>query len=69
MAGLCLVLPRFSSGLFRAMFAMKETENGNELNRRVSSWCFTNRNDHWSDKTTSGIRFGVGHSTLNKWVQ
>ena len=31
-----LVLPRFSSGLFRAMFAMKETRNGNEIQRRVS---------------------------------
>ena len=31
-----MVLPRFSSGLFRAMFAMKETRNGNEIHRRVS---------------------------------
>ena len=29
-------LSRFSSGLFRAMFAMKELRNGNELHRRVS---------------------------------
>ena len=28
-----LVLPRFSSGLFRAMFAMKEIENGTEIHR------------------------------------
>ena len=34
--GFILVLPRFSSGLFRAMFAMKEIENGNEIHRRVS---------------------------------
>ncbi len=32
-----LVLSRFSSGLFRAMFAMKETRNGNEIHRRVST--------------------------------
>jgi len=32
-----LVLSRFSSGLFRAMFAMKETRNGNEIHRRVSA--------------------------------
>jgi uncharacterized membrane protein YeaQ/YmgE (transglycosylase-associated protein family) len=31
-----LVLSRFSSGLFRAMFAMKEIENGKEIHRRVS---------------------------------
>ena len=31
-----VVLSRFSSGLFRAMFAMKEIENGNEIHRRVS---------------------------------
>jgi hypothetical protein len=35
-AEVCLVLSRFCSGLFRAMFAMKETKNGNELHRRVS---------------------------------
>ena len=33
---LSLVLSRFSSGLFRAMFAMKEIENGTEIHRRVS---------------------------------
>ena len=32
-----LVLSRFSSGLFRAMFAMKEIENGKEIYRRVSA--------------------------------
>ena len=32
-----LVLSRFSSGLFRAMFAMKEIKNGKEIHRRVSS--------------------------------
>ncbi|WP_187293132.1 hypothetical protein [Octadecabacter arcticus] len=32
-----LVLPRFSSGLFRAMFAMKEIRNGKEIHRRVSA--------------------------------
>ena len=32
-----LVLSRFSSGLFRAMFAMKEIENGKEIHRRVSA--------------------------------
>jgi hypothetical protein len=32
-----LVLPRFSSGLFRAMFAMEEIKNGNEIYRRVSA--------------------------------
>jgi hypothetical protein len=32
-----LVLPRFSSGLFRAIFAMKEIENGKEIHRRVSA--------------------------------
>jgi IS30 family transposase len=32
-----LVLSRFSSGLFRAMFAMKEIKNGNEIHRRVSA--------------------------------
>ncbi len=31
-----MVLSRFSSGLFRAMFAMKEIKNGNEIHRRVS---------------------------------
>ena len=31
-----MVLPRFSSGLFRAMFAMKEIWNGKEVHRRVS---------------------------------
>ncbi len=30
-----VVLSRFSSGLFRAMFAMKEIENGKEIHRRV----------------------------------
>jgi hypothetical protein len=29
-----LVLPRFSCGLFRAIFAMKEIWNGNEIHRR-----------------------------------
>ena len=33
----CVVLPRFSSGLFRAMFAMKEIRNGKEIHRRVSA--------------------------------
>ena len=33
-----LVLSRFSSGLFRAMFAMKEIENGKE-DRRVPPRC------------------------------
>ena len=28
-----VVLPRFSSGLFRAMFAMKEIRNGKEIHR------------------------------------
>jgi hypothetical protein len=28
-----LVLSRFSSGLFRAMFAMKERTNGKEIHR------------------------------------
>ena len=28
-----LVLSRFSSGLFRAIFAMKEIENGKEIHR------------------------------------
>jgi len=32
-SGVNLVLSRFSSGLFRAMFAMKETRNGNEIHR------------------------------------
>ena len=32
-----VVLSRFSSGLFRAMFAMKEIENGKEIHRRVSA--------------------------------
>ena len=32
-----LVLSRFSSGLFRAMFAVKEIENGKEIHRRVSA--------------------------------
>jgi len=32
-----VVLPQFSSGLFRAMFAMKEIKNGNEIHRRVSA--------------------------------
>jgi hypothetical protein len=34
-SALSLVLSRFSSGLFRAMFAMKEIENGKEIHRRV----------------------------------
>ena len=32
-----LVLSHFSSGLFRAMFAMKEIWNCNEIHRRVSA--------------------------------
>jgi IS30 family transposase len=32
-----LVLSRISSGLFRAMFAMKERTNGKEIHRRVSA--------------------------------
>ena len=32
-----MVLPCFSSGLFRAMFAMKEIWNGKEVHRRVSA--------------------------------
>ena len=31
-----LVLSRLSSGLFRAIFAMKEIWNGKEIHRRVS---------------------------------
>ena len=31
-----VVLSRFSSGLFRAIFAMKEIWNGKEIHRRVS---------------------------------
>ena len=31
-----VVLSGLRSGLFRAMFAMKELRNGNELHRRVS---------------------------------
>ena len=31
-----VVLSRFSSGLFRAMFAMKEIRNGKAIHRRVS---------------------------------
>jgi hypothetical protein len=31
-----MVLTRYSSGLFRAMFAIREIENGNEIHRRVS---------------------------------
>ena len=36
-AAMNVVLSRFSSGLFRAMFAMKEIKNGNEIHRRVSA--------------------------------
>ena len=32
-----MVLSRFSSGLFRAMFAMKEIWNGKKIHRRVSA--------------------------------
>ena len=32
-----VILPRFSSGLFRAIFAMKEIKNGKEIHRRVSA--------------------------------
>ena len=32
-----VVLSRFSSGLFRAMFAMKEIKNGKEIHRRFSA--------------------------------
>ena len=32
-----LVLSRFSSGLFRAMFAMNEIWHGKEIHRRVSA--------------------------------
>jgi hypothetical protein len=32
-----LALSPFSSGLFRAMFAMNEISNGNEIHRRVSA--------------------------------
>jgi hypothetical protein len=32
-----VVLSRFSSGLFRAMFAMKKIENGKEIHRRFSA--------------------------------
>ena len=32
-----LVLSRFSSGLFRVMFSMKERTNGKEIHRRVSA--------------------------------
>ena len=35
-SGGTLNLSRFSSGLFRAMFAMKEIRNGNQIHRRVS---------------------------------
>jgi hypothetical protein len=31
-----MVLSLYSTGLFRAIFAMKEIENGNEIHRRVS---------------------------------
>jgi hypothetical protein len=34
---IALVLSRFSSGFFRAMFAMKEIKNGNEIHRRISA--------------------------------
>jgi hypothetical protein len=36
-ASLEMVLSRFSSGFFRAMFAMKEIKNGNEIHRRISA--------------------------------
>jgi len=32
-----MVLPLFSSGLFRAMFALMESKSGNEIHRRVSA--------------------------------
>jgi hypothetical protein len=34
---LCLDLSRFSSGLFRAIFAMKETKVGTKIQRRVQT--------------------------------
>ena len=35
--GFALVLSRFSSGLFRAIFAMKETKIGTKIQRRVQT--------------------------------
>ena len=65
-----LVLPRFSSGLFRAMFAMKEIWNGKK------KYTDEFRRDAVRIAVTSGLTrpqvssdLGVGLSTLNKWVQ
>ena len=64
-----VVLSRFSSGLFRAMFAMKEIWNGKKYTDEF-------RRDAVRMATTSGLTrpqlssdLGVGVSTLNKWVQ
>ena len=56
--GAPLVLSRFSSGLFRAMFAMKEIENGKEIDRRVSARCGAHGDDQWPNAASTFIGFG-----------
>ena len=63
------VLSQFSSGLFQAIFTLKETASGKEIHRRVSSWCCADHHYRWFDKTAAFIGFGGGQSKLNKWGQ
>ena len=64
-----MVLPRFSSGLFRAMFAMKGRTNGKEIHRWVSPWCGAHSHDQCLTRPQLSSDLGVGLSTLKKWVQ
>ena len=66
---LTMVLSRFSSGLLREMFAMKEILNDKEIHSRASPLCCEDCNDQWFNATAAFIGFGVGLPTLNKWVQ
>ena len=52
-----MVLSRLRSGLFRAIFAMKEIENGKEIHRRVSAWCGAHGDDEWLNAASTFIRF------------
>ena len=50
-------LLQFSSGLFRAIFAMKEIENGKEIHRRVPAWCSAHGDDQWPKAASTFIGF------------
>ena len=53
-----MVLPRFSSGLFRAMFGITEIKNGTEIHRQVSTLSVAPGGDQWFTAALTLIGFG-----------